>query len=97
MADSTSTVVITKDGKKHAYDFDVEMIKNMRKIKLGDASLFLLSPEDVIAFKSIVQREGNGKLDITDIRNIVKATEIEWKAVSERLKKCGYSGPVPMF
>ena len=103
--DVVANLIIVKDRNKHPFDFDAEMIKNLKKIKLNGQDIFLLSPEDVVAFKSITQREGGmvytdpqigvqqetGKFDLTDIKNILATGKVDEKKVEERLKKCGYA------
>ncbi len=88
----TASLSIKKDGEKYLFDFDEKMTKNLKKIKMDGQELCLISAEDIVAFKSITQREGNGKFDLTDIKNILDSTKIDQKSVQERLKMCGFSG-----
>src|SRR3989344_4776455 len=65
------------------------LLKNMR-FKHKGINLYLLSPEDVLLIKALLQRgPKEGKKDIEDIRNFSKIYQIDHIYLSERIKELG--------
>ncbi len=89
-----SDIIIKTGDATYKFDFDAEMISGLRTVDLEGHKISVVSPEDIIAFKSMTRREGNGKLDLTDIRNILKSEKVDREKVLKRLRKCGYPGDI---
>ncbi len=91
-----SDIVIKVGDAAYRFDFDEEMVGGLRTIDLEGHKISAVSPEDIIAFKSMTRREGDGKFDLTDIENILKSEKVDRKKVLSRLRKCGYPGDIPV-
>ena len=95
-----SVIEITPDIKIHLdknykFYFDDEMISKLKEVKLNETKIKVLSPEDSIVFKSILQRgEEQGKFDIQDVEAILKNQEIDWNYLKHRAIKCDAYGRV---
>jgi DNA polymerase elongation subunit (family B) len=83
---SESSIII--DSKVHPKSIDEEQLKRIRKIKIKNIEIPLLSPEDVIASKALTQRGKEvGKYDIDDVKAILESQKIDWKYLEERAKR----------
>jgi hypothetical protein len=86
-------------GKIYPKSIDEEQLKRIRKIRINNIEIPLLSPEDVIASKALTQRGKEvGKHDIDDVKAILKNQKIEWKYLKERAKRMkGYDRIFGLF
>jgi len=85
-----SDLLIKIDGKVYRKSMDDELSNRIRKIKINNLEIPVLSPEDVIASKALTQRgKEEGKHDIDDVKAILKNEKIDWKYLEERAKRMG--------
>jgi hypothetical protein len=83
-----SEASIKIDDKIYPKSIDEEQLKKIRKVKVNNIEIPLLSPEDVIASKALTQRGKEvGKHDIDDVKAILKNQKIDWKYLEERAKR----------
>ena len=77
---------------EEAYEFfmDDEMARKVRTMALEGIEVPVLSPEDNVVFKGIMQRgEGEGKRDVQDVAEILNNQPIDPEYLMRRAGLCG--------
>ncbi len=78
----------TSDGSC-LFFLDDEMVEKRKWKRLFDVDVPVMSVEDNIVFKAILQRgEDKGKYDIEDIRQMIQHQNIDLSYLKRRIKKC---------
>lgn len=72
-----------------SFFLDQEMVEKIQWKRLLGVTVPLMSPEDNIVLKAILQRGSEqGKHDIQDIRDIIRKQKINEQYLHRRIKKC---------
>ena len=81
--------IVTSEGTCRFF-LDDEMIRREQWRQLFGVTVPIISVEDNIIFKAIVQRgQAEGKHDIEDIRDMAVSVKIDLEYLEKRIKKCG--------
>lgn len=80
---------IKTDQGTYPFFLDDEMIERIKWRKLFGVSVPVISVEDNIVLKAILQRgESQGKYDIEDIWSMIKSEKIDLEYLKRRIRKC---------
>lgn len=83
-------LVIVDGLKSYRYWMDDEMVERSRPAQLYGIDVPVLSPEDLIALKAVLQRgPEQGKHDLEDIEALAEAVEIDQAYLRRRLHLMG--------
>jgi len=79
-------------GEKYSFEMDNEMMSRIKKKEIHHLFLPVIPPEDLIAWKAIMQRGKElGKYDLRDVEFILKKQRIDWNYLKRRAEKCNAS------
>lgn len=78
------------EGTSYPYEMDDEMVVRLREVDFGGVTVPVLAPEDVIAFKAVLQRgPDRGKHDLEDIDALAGVVELDLDYLRARLGRMG--------
>lgn len=83
-------LVLNLEGGRYPYEMDEEMVNRLRKRDFGGIDVPVLSPEDLIALKAVLQRgPEQGKHDFEDIQALIKVVNLDLAYLHNRLITMG--------